>query len=126
MKTNRRSFAAIVAAAPVAILSKAAAAIRKPHDVVRQAELQECLDMYSRLEIACANIRRRLDAGVPMERGALGVSTIGQLPLDDFDPGGTTSIDAIMGLEISPVEDLQRWVELEKKFPLNDDALLLV
>ena len=84
--------------------------------------------MSNQLELYVAYIRARLESGVPMERGRLGVSTLGQSSLEwHRENGGIGTGDQVQesGLEIGPVEGLQYQVELLQKYP-GRGALVLV
>jgi hypothetical protein len=73
-------------AALITLPATLAATVLKPknaHDIVRQTELQELLDLHRVTEILTADIRRRLEAGAALEDGPLTASGSGSNPLTD-------------------------------------------
>lgn len=100
---------------------------RKPARVT-QAELQQALDFYNAAEIAFADIHRRIRAGAEMERGRLGVSTIGLSSLEWHEEnGGIGECDNLQlsGIAIEPVEGLSRELEWLKENKLDNEIVLV-
>jgi hypothetical protein len=92
----------------------AAAPLKLATAPVTQAELQAVIDSFNRFELLAVNIRRRLESGAGMERGALGVSTLGLESLEDElrSAGRETGVSGLGGLDIEPVEDLAYQLDL--------------
>ncbi len=86
---------------------------------VTQAELQAVIDSWNRTELLAADIRRRLESGAGMERGALGVSTVGMESLEKClkYSGKDDSVGNVCGLDIEPVADLAHYIEMVKQHP---------
>jgi hypothetical protein len=105
-ETRRNALTAIV----VAPVAAAIAAVKRP-DVVRQSELQRIVDVNNQLQVAVANIRRRLEAGAEFERGKWGVSTLGMESLSWFEEecgiGDRESFEEC-GLEIDTAERIRK------------------
>src|SRR5260370_26132640 len=106
----RRSIFAGLFALPVAALAAGtglkgahAIAIAPSRDVVWQSELQEILDLNKRTKALAASVRRRLEAGAPLERGKLGATNDGAMPVDWYD---APCSDEISGLRVEQVEEL--------------------
>ncbi len=89
---------------------------------VTQSELQAAIDSYNRTEKLVANVRERLESGAGMERGTLGVSTVGAESLawhrENGGIGECTGLDVTFcGLAIAPIAELQFHVALLQKYP---------
>ncbi len=85
------------------------------------------IDSWNRTELLAVDIRRRLESGAGMERGALGVST---LCSESFEKcleysGKDDSVNNVCGLHIEPVERLAYQVELLKQHPNTRDYVLV-
>ena len=78
---------------------------------VRQAELQEVIDLQNRIEILAADIRRRLESGAVLESGALGASAAGADLQWHAKNGG---IDTARHVDVLGLE-----VGLASRLPLN-------
>lgn len=111
---TRRSVFTAVLAAPAALAAAAGKRLKSgaPHGaVVTQAELQAIIDAHNELDLAAADIRRRLEAGTPLEPGPLGASTWGSEPLEFYRAGESWWAGLEVGLEIVPAENLRRHAE---------------
>ena len=110
-KPSRRSALKTLLSLPVAALAAGGTSLKGAHaiaiapskDVVRQSELQEILDLNKRADALAANVRRRLEAGAPLEHGKLGATNSGAMPVEWYEApcSGENS-----GLRVEPVEEL--------------------
>lgn len=98
---------------------------------VTQAELQAVVDSWNHTELLAADIRRRLESGSGMERGALGVTTVGAMShawyREHGGIGEATGIDESMGcgLGIEPVENLAFYIEMVKQHPNPGEYVII-
>jgi hypothetical protein len=98
-----------------------AGVIKRSAPIVTQADLRRVLDLMREGRELALDIRRRLDTGADFERGALGVSTLCAISLEEFEKevAEDRSDDNIQfnGIEIAPAEDLDYQVPLLEKCP---------
>lgn len=99
---------------------------------VTQAELQAVIDSFNRTELLAADIRRRLESGAGMERGALGVTTMGAMShawyRENGGIGEAAGVDVSMGcgLGIEPVENLAFDIEMLRKNGAGEGEYVIV
>ncbi len=85
------------------------------------------IDSWNHTELLAADIRRRLESGSGMERGALGVSTVGMQSLEKCleYSGKDDSVGNVCGLDIEPVADLAHYIELVKQHPNPGEYVII-